>query len=169
MNRNVEIKARLEDPAEVRRRAAALADRGPLELEQEDTFYASPRGRLKLRRFGDGGAELIFYRRPDERGPRTSHFLRSTVEPDAMRELLDSALDTLGVVRKRRTVFFADRTRIHIDRVEGLGDFAEIEVVLAPGESESDGRRVATEVMAALAIEPRSLVERAYFDLLEEV
>jgi len=169
MNRNVEIKARLEDPAGVRRRAAALADRGPFELEQEDTFYASPRGRLKLRRLGDGAAELLFYRRADEPGPRTSHFLRSRVEPAEMEELLGSALDTLGVVRKHRTVFIADRSRIHLDRVEGLGDFAEIEVVLEPEESEERGREVATELMAALAIEPSSLVEGAYFDLLREV
>jgi adenylate cyclase class IV len=60
MKRNVEIKARVSDLAAVRQIVERLADSGPMELEQEDTFFACPRGRLKLRRFvGCAQADLL--------------------------------------------------------------------------------------------------------------
>ncbi len=47
MKRNVEIKAKVTDLAAVRDIVKGLADSGPMELEQENTFFVSPRGRLK--------------------------------------------------------------------------------------------------------------------------
>ena len=49
MARNVEVKARVSDLAIVEARARSIADRGPVDLTQDDTFFACPRGRLKLR------------------------------------------------------------------------------------------------------------------------
>lgn len=42
--------------------------------------------------------------------------------------LLDTALGSTGRVKKVRRLFLVDQTRIHVDSVEGLGDFAELEV-----------------------------------------
>ncbi len=69
MGRNVEIKARVEDMAALVARVEDVADSGPTVLRQEDTFFPSPKGRLKLRRFADGTGELIFYQRPDTSEP----------------------------------------------------------------------------------------------------
>jgi predicted adenylyl cyclase CyaB len=69
-------------------------------------------------------------------------------------------------VRKQRTLFLAGRTRIHLDRVEGLGDFLELEVVLAEGEPADAGVREARALMHALGVESSQLVEGAYVDLL---
>ena len=81
MARNVEIKARLPAPsvARVTANALALATAPALDLQQDDSFYACAQGRLKLRRFADGTAELIAYQRQDLPGPKTSDYQRTTV------------------------------------------------------------------------------------------
>ena len=132
MPRNVEIKARVRRPAELHRRAANLADGPPTLIRQRDTFYAAASGRLKLRDFGDGHGELIAYQRPDREGPKTSSYLIApTGDPAALHAALAAALGVRGVVVKERTLLLSGRTRIHLDRVEGLGEFLELEVVVA--------------------------------------
>jgi predicted adenylyl cyclase CyaB len=165
--RNVEIKARVADAGALRAAAAEVADRGPFELVQDDTFFACAAGRLKLRVAADGTGELIAYRRADVAGPKASHYLRTPVaDPDAMRAALALAGGVIGRVRKRRTLFLAGRTRIHLDRVEGLGDFVELEVVLGDGEAVEAGVAEADDLMARLGIAADALVEGAYLDLL---
>jgi predicted adenylyl cyclase CyaB len=167
VGRNVEIKARLSNPGVTRRRAETLAD-GPAQLlEQEDTFFACPEGRLKLRRLGDRNGELIFYRRDDTAGPRESEFFKAPVtDPDAVCETLGAALGVLGQVRKRRTLYLVGQTRIHLDEVERLGSFLELEVVLRDDQSTADGERIARELMTALGITEGNLVDVAYVDLI---
>jgi len=98
MNRNVEVKARVADLAAVAGIAGQLADGGPVILEQEDTFFQSPQGRLKLRCTGDGApAELIFYgvgMRPGPRSPGTSSIVPPTPRGFSLcyRPLLTSGL-----------------------------------------------------------------------------
>jgi adenylate cyclase class IV len=88
-----------------------------MELEQEDTFFVCPRGRLKLRQFaGCPQAELIYYERPESSGPRESRYIvHPTADPEGLREVLSAALGVRGVVRKRRTVYLIGQTRVHLD------------------------------------------------------
>lgn len=172
MPRNIEIKARLASPAEaaaLRERALALATAPAEQLLQDDSFFPLPagRGRLKLRQFADGSAELIHYRRADEAGAKASDYVR-VPQPDgpACREALTRALGLLGRVRKRRTLVMAGRTRIHLDAVEGLGDFMELEVVLRDGEADADGMAEAEALMRRLGLEAAPRVAGAYLDLL---
>ncbi len=169
MARNVEIKARAVRPERLRTLAREVADGPPEVIDQVDTFFATASGRLKLRAFADGGGELIFYERPDRSGPKTSRYALARV-PDAaaLLAVLSAALPVRGVVRKRRELLLAGRTRIHLDRVEGLGDFLELEVVLAEGEDPAAGRVEAGNLMASLEIDDRDLVTGAYIDLLDE-
>jgi len=167
MPRNVEIKARISSVEELLPKAARLADTGPVEIPQDDTFFHCESGRLKLRVLPDD-AELIFYHRNDERGPKSSFYVRSRApEPGTLREALRRAYGERGRVRKRRVLFMAGRTRIHLDRVEGLGDFLELEVLLGDGEEPEAGAREAEALMAKLGIGPSDLVRGAYIDLLE--
>jgi predicted adenylyl cyclase CyaB len=167
MARNVEIKARIESVEALTQRAAALADQGPTEIVQDDTFFACPNGRLKLRAFSATSGQLIFYRRPDQAGPKESFFLISpTSSPDTLREALTLAYGEAGRVRKHRTLFLAGRTRIHLDRVEDLGHFLELEVVMADGEPSDAGVAIAHDLLAKLGISATQLIDRAYVDLL---
>jgi len=170
MNRNVEIKAKVADLAAVRRTVEQLADKGPVVLEQEDTFFHCLEGRLKLRCFRDGApAELIAYRRGDAAGPKESRYvIYRTSDPQGLLAALSAALGVRVVVRKRRTLYLIGPTRVHLDEVEGLGQFVELEIVLQPGEAVPDGATVAHDIMARLGIPQDRLVEKAYVDLLQE-
>ncbi|XP_074000542.1 adenylate cyclase CyaB-like [Numenius arquata] len=168
MRRNVEVKARLRAPAAARGAAERLQERGAGEvLVQADTFFRVPRGRLKLRRRRDGGGELIFYERPDAAGPKLSCFsITPTDDPDGLEAVLGQALGILGVVRKERLLYLVGQTRVHLDSVEGLGDFLELEVVLTEEQTVEDGERVARQLMKELGIEEQDLISGAYLDLL---
>jgi predicted adenylyl cyclase CyaB len=169
MARNIEIKARVADMDALTARAAAIADSGPVEIPQDDTFFGCANGRLKLRVFENGHGELIFYRRADVDGPKVSFYVLSPTEsPDTLREALTLANGQEGRVVKHRTLFLVGRTRVHLDRVEGLGDCMELEVVLAEGEASDAGVREAHALMARLGIEAGALIEGAYVDLLRK-
>jgi predicted adenylyl cyclase CyaB len=169
MARNVEIKARIAGVAALAPLAARLADSEPALIDQDDTFFSCPNGRLKLRDQFAAGAELIFYQRADQSGPKESFYLRVPVpDPTALRELLQLAHGQTGRVRKRRLLFLVGRTRIHLDAIEGLGEFLELEVVLRDGEATEAGIVEAKDIMARLGVTPQQLIQGAYVDLLSE-
>lgn len=168
MKRNVEIKARAANPEAIHARAGRLSGGPPAVLEQDDTFFHCRDGRLKLRLLSDARAELIHYDRPDNREPSECRYtVYPCVDPGLLGEALSGALGVRGRVRKVRSLYLVGNTRIHVDEVEGLGRFVELEVVLAPEQSSADGERVAREIMEALGIESRDLLDAAYIDLLE--
>ncbi len=167
MPRNIEIKVRIERIEALLPRAQALADGAPELIEQDDTFFHAPHGRLKLRRFADGSGELIHYQRADAAATRASDYLRvPTADPGALHAALARALGVRGRVRKRRWLLLAGATRIHLDRAEGLGDFVELEVVLQPGQSDADGERTAAALMHALDLAEAPHIAGAYLDLI---
>jgi predicted adenylyl cyclase CyaB len=170
---NIEIKARARHFSRQKALAEKLADRPGRLSEQEDTFFVVPRGRLKLRISSEKQAELIYYKRSDTTGPKTSRYcIVPTSAPDLLKEVLGAALGVLGTVRKRRWVYHHRRTRIHLDEVEGLGPFLELEVVLGSSAEgnfrETEGVEIAAELMEALEIRSEDLVAGAYLDLLQK-
>jgi predicted adenylyl cyclase CyaB len=167
MPRNVEIKAQISNVDALLPKILTIADQGPYEIIQEDTFFACDTGRLKLRAFSKEQGELIYYRRSDQRGPKESFYLRSpTSAPESLRETLTAAYGQTGRVQKHRTLFLAGRTRIHLDRVAGLGHFLELEVVLEEHEPPEAGVLEANDMLRRLGVEPSQLIEGAYLDLL---
>jgi len=165
--RNIEIKAKLSDRRSVEKRVAGLADSGPETIRQEDVFFHTRRGRLKLRIVDARHGELIYYERADRRGPKLSSYIRvETNRPAEMRAALSNACGIRGIVRKRRRVYLVGNTRIHLDEVKGLGAFLELEVVLSARQSPRAGRRVAERLMRRLGIGKQSLIDGAYLDLI---
>lgn len=166
----MEIKARIDDLEECQEKASKLCDgQTPILLYQHDTFFRSPRGRLKLRVFKnqDSVSELIFYDRPDCDGPKLCDFHKASVEdPENLKKTLALSMGILGEVKKKRILFTYEQTRIHLDEVEGLGSFMELEVCLRDDQTLEEGQSVAEEIMQKLGLERSQLVSGAYMDAL---
>jgi len=168
--RNIEIKARIDSVEAVLPCALALAGSGPELIEQDDQFFPVPHGRLKLRRFADGSAELIHYHRADGPGARASDYVRVPVpDADALAQALGRANGLLGRVRKRRWLLLVGQTRVHLDRVEGLGDFMELEVVLREGQSDAQGQVIADALMQDLGLVGAARLSGSYLDALRDL
>jgi predicted adenylyl cyclase CyaB len=169
MPRNVEIKAHIESIGALMPKVVAIADHGPTEIHQDDTFFRCETGRLKLRAFSKEEGELIFYRRANQQGPKESFYVRSpTSAAETLRESLTLAYGEVGRVLKHRTLFIVGRTRVHLDNVQGLGHFLELEVVLEEGEPLETGVREAHSLMTQLDIQRTQLIDAAYVDLLAQ-
>jgi predicted adenylyl cyclase CyaB len=169
MSRNIEIKARVLDLADLVQRVERLAPHRSDRLSQDDTFFQTASGRLKLRVLAPRQGELIYYQRPNIARPKTSFYVcTSTSDPDGLREVLTLAHGQMGRVRKQRLVYLIGRTRVHLDEVEGLGRFVELEVVLADDEPVEAGEVEAHSLMRALGIQECNLLEVSYLDLLKQ-
>ena len=171
MAKNVEIKARVPslEFAKLKEQVSGLADSESVVLNQVDSFFASQKGRLKIREFSDGKAELLYYERQDLLGPKTSFYTRIEIDSAVeWKSLLTASNGLMGVVAKRRELYFIGRTRIHLDEVEMLGTFLELEVVLDESETSTAGVAVADALMRRLQILPEQLISNSYFDLLNE-
>jgi len=169
MPTNIEIKARVHDRAALEARARQLSDQPAQLIPQVDTFFASSQGRLKLRELAPGRGQLVYYVRADRDGPKRSDYrIFETSDVAGLRDLLTLALGVRGVVKKLRSLYLIGQTRLHLDRVEGLGEFMELEVVLRPDQSDQEGMRIADDLMSRLGIRQGDLLEGAYMDLLEQ-
>jgi len=164
---NIEIKAATDDLDRIRTVALEIATEPGETLGQVDVFFRVHGGRLKLRSFSAGAGELIYYERPDGPGARQSQYqIYATSQPQKLRSLLAAALDETVIVKKKREVFLVGQTRIHLDVVDELGTFVELEVVLKPGQSAAEGQQIVADLMQKLGIDESDLVSCAYADLL---
>ena len=165
---NIEIKAYAQNFDEIRHRAEALSDMPVEVIPQEDIFFNTPQGRLKLRILSTNKGQLIYYTRPDQEGPKRSDYhISHTTDPANLKHVLELAYGIRGVVRKTRYLYQVGQTRVHLDDVEGLGQFMELEVVMREGQSDAQGQAIAEGLMASLGVERNDLLEGAYMDLLE--
>jgi len=169
MPSNIEIKARVRDFSHFKTRAEKLSD-APLEvINQEDVFFNIRSGRLKLRILAKDRGQLIHYNRPDQDGPKRSDYqIYETSNPESLRNVLALSYGVRGIVKKVRYLYMVGQTRIHLDDVEGLGQFMELEVVMQEGQSDADGQSIAEGLMAGLGVESNDLLNVAYMDLLEK-
>ena len=152
---NIEFKARINDLAAARSKLRTLHPREMGRDRQRDTYFQVPQGRLKLRE-GSLEQSLIYYRRSDTAATRESRVIYATVENTGeLRRVLEAALPVLGVVEKDREIFYVGGTKIHLDRVEGHGNFLEVE---APSEAEAD------RFFKFFGLEPAALEGRSYSD-----
>jgi adenylate cyclase len=157
----------LPDRAAVEARLRHLGARHEWTRRQRDAFFPVPTGWLKLRETDGARAQLISYvRSTDDAGPRRSEY--DVVRFDdaiAMNGVLTRALGAEIVVTKERALWWLDHTRVHLDRVDGLGEFLELETVvegITPEEADVEARRIAE----ALALDPADYLPVPYRDLL---
>ena len=169
MPTNVEIKAKVPNLEIFRRKIEKLYVKEYSEIFQEDTFFKTEEGRLKLRVFSENKGELIYYARDNSTGPkRSDYYIYKTNEPKILKKILEFALGVRGVVKKKRLLYIVGNTRIHLDQVENLGSFIELEVVLNAEQNENEGKVIANDLMAKLDINKKDLIDKAYIDLIEK-
>ncbi|XP_076832581.1 uncharacterized protein LOC143477734 [Brachyhypopomus gauderio] len=167
MPSNVEIKATVRDRKYLTQRAQELSGSDGTVVQQMDTFFKVGRGRLKLRDFLDGSGQLIFYERPDMDGPKLSNYsISPTNDPRGLGRVLSDALGQLGQVKKERRLYMVGQTRVHVDCVDGLGDFMELEVVMKENQTTEEGVTIAHQLMQDLGVKNEDLIDGAYMDLL---
>jgi predicted adenylyl cyclase CyaB len=162
---NLEAKFRLHDLPQARERAVAIGYTQRSVLRQRDTFFRCPSGKLKLRE-EDGRAMLILYgRRAADALQLSTYEIVEIVDPEKTRATLAAALGVIAEVRKERTLLMRANVRLHLDRVEALGEFGEIEAVIADGSDPERSRTAVDEILAALQISRESLIDVSYFEL----
>jgi predicted adenylyl cyclase CyaB len=165
---NFEIKARCADLDAARERALHVATEHVGVDHQVDTYFVTRSGRLKLRESSLSGAHLVPYLRPDQKGPRRSDY-RIVPVPDAegTKALLSEILGVHRVVAKQREIFLVDNVRIHLDRVEGLGTFLELEAIFdGDASAEAAEQRKVEDLMKELGVAESDLVATSYEALL---
>jgi predicted adenylyl cyclase CyaB len=164
---NIEIKARCNNPEEIREILKSQnADYKGLD-SQIDTYFKVSNGRLKLRE-GNIENDLIYYERENEKGPKQSNIiLYKTAQNSQIKEILEKSLGTLAVVDKQREIYFIDNVKFHIDNVRNLGSFVEIEAIDRDG---TIGIEKLTEqcnyYMNLFKIEKNDLIDISYSDMM---
>lgn len=165
---NVEIKARCADPSYVRQWLQNNGADFKGTDHQSDTYFAVANGRLKLRE-GNIENNLIYYERPDQAGPKNSHFHLVKVEDAAgLKEVLRKANGIKKIVLKKREIYFIANVKFHIDEVPGLGSFVEIEAgnKTAPELNQQQLLDQCNYYLQAFKIGEEELMEGSYSDLI---
>ncbi len=162
---NIEFKAELRDADLARTILRSLGASQPTTLEQTDTYYRVPQGRLKRRETTGHPPEVIFYVRATDPRPRASRFTIYTEEQARERFGL-RPMTPWVVVRKTRQVFMLEGVRVHLDRVVGLGEFVEFEALVLRGRDEGACRDRVARLREALAPALGEAVGAGYADLM---
>ena len=165
---NIEFKAELRDMALARAQAQALGARLISIVEQRDTYYKLPDGRLKKREAKGEPTEWIFYHRPDRAGPRMSHF---TLYSDDQARLKwgTASLREWVTVRKRREIFMIENVRIHLDEVESLGCFIEFEALCSRKWNVKRCHEEIADLRSAFAPILGEAISGSYSDLVDRL
>lgn len=165
--RNIELKARLADPAAARATAEKLATKRLGTQHQIDTYFDSRHGRLKLRQIDGLRAELIWYERPNVEGPKPSDYrLVPVSNPVTLKNALAAALGVLQIIEKQREIFLFHNVRIHLDQVVSLGEFIEFEAVIGQEADEAVSHARLDELIAAFGLKPSDMLAHSYGEML---
>ena len=165
--RNIELKARCPDLHVVRRALQLLDARHARTMNQLDTYFPVPHGRLKLREIDSVAAELIWYDRPDTTEFKSSlYHVVAVPDPALLKATLIAANGLRGQVRKTRDLWLFHNVRIHLDNVDNLGDFIEFEAVMRDEISDEPSQARLHQLKAALQIRPGDIERASYSDLL---
>lgn len=172
MKRNIEIKIKLSDYGKTLNRikyfSNEMIDHGL--LVQKDIFYNSDNGRLKIREV-NGKHEIIWYKRDDQSGPKLSDYIKIPLHDytNDFKYIFEMSNGIRGIVNNQRRLFKYGQTRIHLDYVDHLGYYLELEVELTDDQSIEQGENIANEVMTLLNLHDELKITGAYIDLLDEI
>jgi adenylate cyclase, class 2 len=164
----IEFKARMRDEKQVRAALKSLHPRVAGTDHQTDTYFHTSSGRLKLRQ-GNIENALIFYQRANAAKVRPSHVLlcefSDLAQIRTIKRVLASALGIAAVVDKVREIYFVDNIKIHLDRVQGLGKFLEVEAFVKNGNLRR-ARKQAGHIKDLFGVLPEDILAHSYSDLI---
>lgn len=166
---NIEIKARYPNLDLAQEIAQKIGAKLLWSDDQEDTYFSTRTGQLKLRESRVNGSELIPYIKSEDENTKRSDYAKLPVtDPALVKSLLNALLGAKQVIRKHRKVFLVENVRVHLDSVDGLGNFLEFEAVFHGDTPEAVAREKAKlkDLMSVFQIVPGSLLEGSYPDLL---
>ncbi len=164
---NVEIKARCLNPDVIRNYLVKKNAKFIGADNQTDTYFNVINGRLKLRE-GIIENNLIYYDRNDKAGPKRSSFhLIKITNPQELKEVLKNSIGIKMIVIKKREIYYIDNVKFHIDDIEGLGSFVEIEAgnILAD-KTETELLEQCNFYLKEFGITEDDLIAESYSDIL---
>ena len=162
---NVELKLELRDLPLARTLAISLGATPIIKMQQTDTYFRTPHGRLKRRETPGEPVEYVQYDRPDRTDAKVSQFHIFT-ESEFHLRFGHAPLPIWVVVRKTREVLLLGNVRIHLDRVAHLGDFLEFEAMVTPSCNVARCHEQVAELRAALATACGGALAGSYSDLI---
>lgn len=162
---NLELKIKTPSHSSIIKKMKMLDYKFIGELKQKDVYYKIKKGLLKLR-IENGEFTLIKYMR-DEKGKRWSNYYLLKLTGDNPEKYLSTILRIDSVVEKKRKLFMYKNTRIHLDKVKGLGNFLELESVVTGNRknSEIEFNRVVND----LKLDLKEQIRASYKKLLDGV
>ncbi|MDI6803934.1 MAG: class IV adenylate cyclase [Bacteroidota bacterium] len=167
MPSNLELKAKIASISSLSQIAEEIGATYITTMLQEDTYFYSTKGRLKLRVINEDKAELIFYDRDETTNYRFSEYqIYRVADKELMRKILEHAYGIRSIVKKQRQLFTYKNCRIHIDQVDGLGDFLELEVILS--KSDNDGEELMKFLSDKFSSQFLCIIQDSYSDILEK-
>jgi len=167
---NIEIKARCNNPAFIK---SVLAEKGAIFKgidHQIDTYFNVAAGRLKLRE-GNIENHLIHYHRTNQAGPKKSTVSLYKTQPATnLKKILTDAIGVKIVIDKQRAIYYIDNVKFHIDVVDQLGNFVEIEAIDTGNIYTEEQLQTQCESYIQLfQILPADLLAQSYSDMLKEL
>lgn len=165
---NIEIKAKTQNTDQIREilRSHKALEKGT--DHQTDTYFNCSNGRLKLRQ-GNIEYSLIHYSRENQAGPKASHvhLYRPKPDPD-LKAVLVAAYGIWKEVVKAREIFFIENVKFHLDTVETLGTFVEIEAIDTDGNiGEAKLLGQCEHYMKLFGIQEEDLLSTSYSDMVD--
>jgi adenylate cyclase class 2 len=164
---NIEIKARCGDPSFIRNYLLSHDAKFKGTDEQTDTYFNAKNGRLKLRE-GIIENNLIYYERENEAGPKSSKFnLIPVSDASLLKYTLEKSIGIKVIVKKKREIYYIRNVKFHIDTVDGLGSFIEIEAGNIMADlPENELRKQCENYLKEFGVMEDELVDVSYSDLL---
>jgi adenylate cyclase, class 2 len=167
MHINFEFKARCNNIETIELK---LKELNPLFIgvdKQVDTYFNIMNGRLKLRE-GNIENSLIHYNRQDSKNVKQSDVTLYELQPDKnLKDILTKALGIKTIVEKERKIYFIDNVKFHLDKVNELGNFIEVEAIDKEGSIGIDKLKEQCQYYIQLfGITPNQFIAESYSDLL---
>ncbi len=165
--KNIELKVKAPNLSKIKPVLKKIGAKYVETLKQVDTYYKCNEGRLKTREINNNNFELIFYRRENKKESKISDYeilKMSYPHRQKYKNILNEIFGKVVVVKKERLLWIYKNTRIHLDCVEDLGNFLELETIVS--DTLSKAKKEYKEITDYLNISNFKKIASSYSDLL---